>query len=1220
MKRKFIKMLCSLAMTCMISGSFAARVYASPKPITNTNKANISTNSNNPERIPTTQSKPLGLNYAKANTKKYSFNDLNRMSTREILDLTSKIKWNDISDLFEYNGDTYAFYSNKERVQALIDGLYEKAQTYTSTDDKGIDTLVEILRSAFYLGYNNDSLKYLNDRALHDKCIPAMLAIENNPNFKLGEKGQDTVINALAKLIGNASCNAELVNKATPILEQYYREMSTYPKDKIKADGVYNIMKQVEYDISQYTYEHNIRDGKNTPWNNKIDTFINAVSKFALISNITEDNAWIVNNGIYYTSKFAPYHTNSSVPHAILDKCLQTLPAYSDSYYVAVERLKTDFNSKDSKGNPIDIDKLIEDGKKHYLPKTYSFDNGKMIIKTGDKVDESKVQRLYWASKEVKSQFHRVIGNDKPLEKGNADDVLTMVIYNSPKEYKLNRTLYGYGVDNGGMYIEGDGTFFTYERTPEESIYSLEELFRHEFTHYLQGRYLVPGLFGRGDFYKGNNSRITWFEEGSAEFFAGSTRTSVQPRKSMVGGIGRTAQERFTANKTLHSKYDDGWTFYTYGYTFSDYMYNNNKKLFSDLVTTMKNNDVKGYESIIQKLSSDPQVNQSYQDHMQKLVDNQENYSIPLVSDDYMKKYDSKSLDEVKSDIEKTINLTNSKITKESSQYFDTYTLNGTYTLASNKGEVNNWNDMNNKINESLNKLDKSGWGAYKTVTAYFSNPRVNSNNQVEYDVVFHGLLSHNKNFNEQPTIKVDFPKTCNADEEIKFSSEGSKDDGKIVSYSWDFGDGSTSSEKNPVHVYKNGGTYAVKLTITDDKGLKAEKTSNITINKVLKGNAKSEKEDNNDFQMANPVYSKDLVNGSVSSKDSRDTFTFNVTKPSDITITLEKNNKDNGKVTWLLYSDEDKSNYITFPKKQIGNQLSDTLKIDKPGKYYLVVYVSDGEKADYKFNIDGAISASAAGDKDTDNNNKDDNTDADKDKIVISEKEDNNYFDKANRVCKNQSVKALLDSNDANDTYYFDALAAGTINVTMENTDNNSNTFNWLAYSSDNTSKYIAYPTKKEGNKLSGSFKVDKPGRYYIVAYKNSTNKINYKLNIDGNIDNAPLKNDIHEKENNDSFKSANKIVLDAPVLGGLSANDVQDTYSFDVSEAKDLDIKLNNLNNLGLTWTLYSESNLNNYIAYGSKSGNTIIGKSHVTPGKYYLCVYKYSGNSGNYSFTIK
>lgn len=90
------------------------------------------------------------------------------------------------------------------------------------------------------------------------------------------------------------------------------------------------------------------------------------------------------------------------------------------------------------------------------------------------------------------------MGSDTPLEQGHRDDILTMVIYNNPEEYRLNRLLYGYDTNNGGMYIEQDGTFFTYERTAQDSIYSLEELFRHEYTHYLQGRYLVPGLFGEG--------------------------------------------------------------------------------------------------------------------------------------------------------------------------------------------------------------------------------------------------------------------------------------------------------------------------------------------------------------------------------------------------------------------------------------------------------------------------------------------------------------------------------------------------------------------------------------------------------------------------------------------------------------------------------------------------------------------------------------------------
>ncbi|MGC1244412.1 MAG: PKD domain-containing protein [Chryseosolibacter sp.] len=39
------------------------------------------------------------------------------------------------------------------------------------------------------------------------------------------------------------------------------------------------------------------------------------------------------------------------------------------------------------------------------------------------------------------------------------------------------------------------------------------------------------------------------------------------------------------------------------------------------------------------------------------------------------------------------------------------------------------------------------------------------------------------------------------------------------VSWSWDFGDGNTSSEQNPVHVYEEGGYFIATLTATDGSG-----------------------------------------------------------------------------------------------------------------------------------------------------------------------------------------------------------------------------------------------------------------------------------------------------------------------------------------------------------------------------------------------------------------
>lgn len=48
---------------------------------------------------------------------------------------------------------------------------------------------------------------------------------------------------------------------------------------------------------------------------------------------------------------------------------------------------------------------------------------------------------------------------------------------------------------------------------------------------------------------------------------------------------------------------------------------------------------------------------------------------------------------------------------------------------------------------------------------------------------------------------------------EVKFTDQS---EGRIVSYLWDFGDGNTSTEANPVHTYQEAGEYAVTLTVTN--------------------------------------------------------------------------------------------------------------------------------------------------------------------------------------------------------------------------------------------------------------------------------------------------------------------------------------------------------------------------------------------------------------------
>jgi PKD repeat protein len=51
-------------------------------------------------------------------------------------------------------------------------------------------------------------------------------------------------------------------------------------------------------------------------------------------------------------------------------------------------------------------------------------------------------------------------------------------------------------------------------------------------------------------------------------------------------------------------------------------------------------------------------------------------------------------------------------------------------------------------------------------------------------------------------------------------SSQTSDPNGAIAAWAWDFGDGATSTDPNPAHVYAGGGCMEVTLAVTDDEGL----------------------------------------------------------------------------------------------------------------------------------------------------------------------------------------------------------------------------------------------------------------------------------------------------------------------------------------------------------------------------------------------------------------
>ncbi|MFB8354364.1 lamin tail domain-containing protein [Streptomyces niveus] len=80
---------------------------------------------------------------------------------------------------------------------------------------------------------------------------------------------------------------------------------------------------------------------------------------------------------------------------------------------------------------------------------------------------------------------------------------------------------------------------------------------------------------------------------------------------------------------------------------------------------------------------------------------------------------------------------------------------------------------------------------------------------------------------NQRPTAS--YTHSCTA-LNCTFTDGSTDSDGTIVSRSWDFGNGRTSTATNPTVTYVSAGTYAVSLTVTDNGGAAHTTTQNVTV------------------------------------------------------------------------------------------------------------------------------------------------------------------------------------------------------------------------------------------------------------------------------------------------------------------------------------------------------------------------------------------------------
>ncbi|MCX6707558.1 MAG: tandem-95 repeat protein [Candidatus Woesearchaeota archaeon] len=86
---------------------------------------------------------------------------------------------------------------------------------------------------------------------------------------------------------------------------------------------------------------------------------------------------------------------------------------------------------------------------------------------------------------------------------------------------------------------------------------------------------------------------------------------------------------------------------------------------------------------------------------------------------------------------------------------------------------------------------------------------------------------------NIAPIAEANGPYSGNEGASVSFSGSGSDADGSIVSYAWDFGDGTNAAGQNVIHTYADNKTYTATLTVTDNEGAVGTDITNAVISNL---------------------------------------------------------------------------------------------------------------------------------------------------------------------------------------------------------------------------------------------------------------------------------------------------------------------------------------------------------------------------------------------------
>lgn len=483
-----------------------------------------------------------------------------------------------INQLFKVSPQNGAQLFPEGKMITVAQAFQTLSLQYPGNNQAGLLQLILYLRAGYYVQFYNPAAVGPYAAALQNAVAAGLDAFVDNPRFMATQEEHSAILKEAIILIDSASLNARYILKLLPLLDRYDQNLATSRGMPDATNGIFTV----------YFRGHQNKDFVDLIQKNSLplETLIRFTDKTWVSQTRGE---YLLRNAGSELGRFLKYDGNikartKAVVVDILKRYSMNSP--ERGLWVALASAAYYYDKADCAAyNVCDLPTQIQDAiltRRHVCSPT-------LVLRSQALTDDQAASACNTLVT-VKSRFFSFLKTDEssPLP-GDNNLALEAVFFDNASEYKAYAgPAYGIATNNGGMYLEGDPSkkdnqarFIGYRASwlPTFALWNLE----HEFVHYLDGRFNMPGGFTQY-----MKFATVWWIEGLAEYIS---KGASNPQAENIAH-----QQSVPLNDILRNTYNAGTErIYLWGYLGVRYMFEKRSTDVQNIVGLLRTNQYEKY-------------------------------------------------------------------------------------------------------------------------------------------------------------------------------------------------------------------------------------------------------------------------------------------------------------------------------------------------------------------------------------------------------------------------------------------------------------------------------------------------------------------------------------------------------------------------------------------------------------------------------------------------